>query len=242
VQPGDRAQVFAPPDGAVPDLSDLPGVVVESRPAVTLEATYLDSADLRLLRSNVTLRIGSAGGDVRSAHQAPGSRRRVGFPPGDPASSYWEAAVPRAVSRLLVGLLRGDAELRPVARITTRRQIVTIEEPSGEVLAEVADDHVTARRLAGGGDGSDGTDQAAASSDGDTIEWREIEVEVKAGGPELLDAVERIFARAGVTRSAGPTRPANSTQPPCRQPAARSSGGGSAREPFTGGQAWPADR
>ena len=65
---------------------------------------------------------------------------------------------------------------------------------AGEVLAEVADDQVTGSRP----DPADpGTWRLHDS-------WREVEVELKSGTPELLDAAGARLAAAGAARGPGP--------------------------------------
>ena len=85
----------------------------------------------------------------------------------------------------------GGAPLRPVARLETRRIVRRLLDEAGEVLAEVADDQVTGSR----------PDPAEPERWQRQESWREVEVELKSGGPELLDAAEAALAAAGARPS-----------------------------------------
>src|ERR1051326_1187819 len=74
------------PRFALPDLSDCvpAGGRVESRPAVTLRATYYDTADLALARAGVSLRHRSGdekpGWTVKLPTGSPGARHEIDRP------------------------------------------------------------------------------------------------------------------------------------------------------------------
>jgi inorganic triphosphatase YgiF len=85
----------------------------------------------------------------------------------------------------------GGAPLRPVARLETHRTVRRLLGESGEVLAEVADDQVTGSR----------PDPADPESWRLQDTWREVEVELKSGTPELLDAAAAGLAAAGARPS-----------------------------------------
>jgi CHAD domain-containing protein len=173
-------------DAGLPPLDHIPGVSVLAQDEFTLQATYYDTADLRLLSSRVTLRQRTGGADAgwHLKLPAPGeARTEVSAPPdGDD--------VPAALADLVVGLRRG-APLQPVARLTTQRRILNLQDASGRVLAEVADDRVTGQSLVGE------TEPAI---------WREIEVELKDGDVDLLDAVHEVLTNAGIQRSTDPSK------------------------------------
>lgn len=131
------------------DLPSLDGVVegtkVEVGPEQTLTATYFDTEDLRLVRAGVTLRHRPEEGTdpwqvkVPVRADADGTTRlELAFPggPGRP---------PVAARRMVVATSRG-ADLRAVARLVTVRRTTVVRDADGEVLAEVADDEVTAYR------------------------------------------------------------------------------------------------
>jgi CHAD domain-containing protein len=145
-----------------------------------LDATYHDTADLRLARSGVSLR--HRVGDerpwtVKLPADAPGRRHEVSRPGG-----------PRRLPDDLLGLVTAytrGAELKPVARLRTVRRAYRIHDRDDRVLAEVADDVVTVR-------------------DGRRVleTFREVEVERKAGDRELLDRVGELLTAAGARTGA----------------------------------------
>jgi len=167
----------------VPDLTLLPGVdSVGTAVEQQLEATYLDSADLRLLGHGSTLRR-RTGGDDPGWHL---KLRRFGKRDVDNRLEVHEPlgvgveAVPEVLTGLLRVQLRGAA-VAPVAVISTARTVRGLFDAAGQALGEVADDLVTARLL-------DGRDSPPVS-------WREIEVELAGAGPQLLtDARELLLA------------------------------------------------
>ena len=79
----------------------------------------------------------------------------------------------------------GGLPLAPIAVLETERTVVTLTSRDGRVLAEVADDTVTARRLG---------DDAA---NGQPLRWREIEVEVPSAAPALQQAAADLLRAAG---------------------------------------------
>lgn len=175
-------------DFAVPDLTGVPGVAtVAPAQAYQLTATYFDTADLRLLRAQVTLRRRTGGTDAGWHLKLPagaGSRREVHEPLGDD---------PVAVPARLAGMVTGWSEgrpLRPVARLQTSRTVRRLAGSAGEVLAEVADDRVTGSLP----HGRDAGWRAAST-------WREIEVELAAGSPDLLAAAGQALRAAGAAPS-----------------------------------------
>jgi hypothetical protein len=75
----------------------------------------------------------------------------------------------------------GGLPLAPIAILVTERTVVTLAGPDGTLLAEIADDLVTARRL--------------PETSVEPLRWREIEVEVPTAVPQLQQAVaDRLFA------------------------------------------------
>jgi inorganic triphosphatase YgiF len=170
-------------DATVPDLAGLTGVsTVEPAGEVELDATYFDTPAHVLLAAGVTLRR-RVGGDDEGWHLklptgAPGSREEVHASLSD--------APPEALLSLVDGWTRGIAPA-PVARIRTRRTTARLVGADGDVLAEVSDDEVVAH---------------VAQPGAEAVEWREWEVELVEGEPDLLDAVEDFLAARGVERSA----------------------------------------
>jgi len=169
----------------LPDLHSLPMVRDISGPDLErLEAVYYDTADLRLLRSGITLRRRKGGHDEGwhlKLPAGPSSREEIRLPLGRAGRR-----VPTELANLVKVRSRGDL-LAPVAAITTLRQTVTLLGSDGESLAEVADDHVQATATVG---------ITAGPS-----HWREVEVELTAGGRDLLEAADSLLRRAGMQRS-----------------------------------------
>jgi len=173
------------PEGAVlPSLDRLPQVNGTSGPdEQQLEAEYYDTDDLRLLRAGITLRRRRGGSDAGwhlKLPEGPGTRREIRLPLGQ------RRQVPRELAQLVRVHTRGMA-LRPVARLTTRRQTLVLLDKAGESLAEVASDDVSAQTM----------------GDSTTVsQWRELEVELTGGDRRLLKAADALLRRDGL-RPAG---------------------------------------
>ncbi|MCZ2857220.1 CYTH and CHAD domain-containing protein [Blastococcus sp. VKM Ac-2987] len=176
-------------DGAV--AVDSGGPVVEGDPVQQqLDATYFDTADLRLAAAGLTLRRRTGGDDAGWHLKVPAggsARSEVRLPLG----RAWRT-VPQTLRRMVRAHTRG-AVLQAVAEISTDRTVRRLVDATGQVLAEVADDRVTARRILTAADG-DGA--------GEQTSWREIEVELTGGAAELLDAVDARLRERGLA-SAG---------------------------------------
>ena len=198
-------RTYEVPGGAVvPPLVDVPGVASVAEPVVhELAATYFDTPDLRLTRLRITLRR-RAGGDDAGWHvelPAPGdARTEVRQPLGRHTRT-----VPPAVLDLVRVHVR-DQALAPVATVRDHRTVHRLLDGGGGVLAEVCDDDVTAEAL---------------GQRGGTTRWREWEVGLVAGGPELLDATQHVLATAGATPSTSPSELVRALgfRAPPRQPA-----------------------
>lgn len=163
---------------ALPPLDGARGVAGVVRIAdEDLDATYYDTEDLRLARTRATLRRRSGGRDAGWHLKLPatGSGRH------EIAAPVRGAAVPSALTKLVRSRTRG-AKLRPVLRLVTHRQVLQLTGADGGVLAEVADDRVTAHLL---------------QEPEQTHTWRELEVELVAGDEALLDAVEEVLVTGG---------------------------------------------
>jgi len=173
----------------VPDLAGSGGVDSMGPPDVQhLAATYYDTDDLRLIGSRITLRRRTGGDDAGWHIKLPvggDTRRELHFPldlPGHPVPEEIAARVAR---------WSGGAPLRPVARLETRRTVHRLLDQAGQVLAELADDEVAGSR----------PDPAGPDHWRQQDAWREVEVELKSGTPEVLDAAAAGLAAAGATPS-----------------------------------------
>jgi CHAD domain-containing protein len=175
----------APAGAGLPGLDGLPQVAGTSRPAwEQLEAEYYDTDDLRLIRAGITLRRRRGGDDAGWHLKLPAgtdTRREIRLPPGEDGRP-----VPDELAGLVRAYTRGRP-LRPVARMTTHRQRLTLHGRAGESLAEVAADDVSAQTLGG---------TTTLSR------WQEVEVELTGGDRKLLKAADRLLRRDGL-RPAG---------------------------------------
>jgi CHAD domain-containing protein len=155
-----------------------------------LLATYLDTADLALAGARITLRYRTgddatgwhlklpAGKDTRDEIQI---RTEAVDDPGPP---------PSELAQLLRTITRG-APLLPIAELRTLRLLLRWTDPAGHELLDVTDDHVTARVL----------------PDGPEKSWREIEIELGAGGDlRLLKKADAVLRKSGVQPSSSASK------------------------------------
>jgi len=171
---------YAPaPDAEPPDLTALPGVADVGDPeTVDLCAVYFDTADLALRRAGVTLRRRTGGGDEGWHLKLPAKVGREEIRWGLGSA---HRAPPRRLLQRTRAWTRG-APVVPVASIATRRTERALRAGDGTVLAELADDRVT----------------ATAEGSQDPVSWREWELELVAGELALLEAADELMASAGV--------------------------------------------
>jgi hypothetical protein len=171
-----------------PGFAAIAGVIASAPVVFQLSATYYDTADTRLAAARITLRRRTGGTDGGWHLKLPadgGARHELHEPLSDD--------VPDRFARQVEGVTRGAA-LAPIATLDTERTVVTLSCPGpsreGEtVVAEVADDVVTARGLAG-------------PRAGLTLRWREVEVEVPEAAPEIQEAAARLLLAAGARPAA----------------------------------------
>jgi CHAD domain-containing protein len=192
-------------DFGLPDLTGLPGSSGVSEPEThLLVANYFDTEDLRLAARGITLRR-RRGGDDAGWHLkipvGPDTKNELRAPLGKAQT------VPARLAALVTAYTRGE-RLRPVARLETRRKIVRVLGDDGAVLAEVADDSVSGQLL----------DQVV--DDTTVTAWREIEVELVDGSPDLLRAAGKRLRKAGARRAESASKlgrllkvPTNAGQP-----------------------------
>jgi inorganic triphosphatase YgiF len=172
-----------------PDFGALPGVTAEAPVTYHLAATYFDTPGTRLAANKITLRRRTGGTDEGWHLKLPegaGSRRELHEPLGDSRDKVPE----RFASR--VAEVTGGLPLAPIATLDTERTVVTLRADDGHVVAEVADDVVSARRLG----------EAPGGAADQPLRWREVEVEVPEAAPELQQAAADLLLAAGA-RPAG---------------------------------------
>ncbi|MGZ4542618.1 MAG: CYTH and CHAD domain-containing protein [Mycobacteriaceae bacterium] len=183
-----------PEGGELPDLTGVEGVASVTGPDwSTLDATYFDAGDLRLLRAGITLRRRTGGVDAGWHLKLPedtDARTEMRLP--------LDAGVdtpPDELAALVSARMRGAALLAR-ARITTSRERRVLCAEGGGVLAEVVVDTVHGARLT----------PEAGKGEGETQDWREIEVEWSPDGEGVAAAVEDRLRRAGIGRAAHPSK------------------------------------
>lgn len=177
----------APKDAVLPELDELPAVSATRRAGEEhLEADYYDTNDWRLIQAGITLRRRTGGHDEGWHLKMPvglHSRREIRMP-----LSAGDGQVPPQLAELVRAHTRGQP-LKQVAVISTRRERLILLGDSGESVAELAMDDVSARRTAG-------TAGSAAES-----RWREVEIELTGGDLKMLDAADELLRRSGLRRA-----------------------------------------
>ncbi|WP_030814156.1 CYTH and CHAD domain-containing protein [Streptomyces sp. NRRL F-2799] len=200
-------------DGSLPGLAGAGAVAdVVDRGVVELDAVYYDTADERLGAASLTLRRRTGGADAGwhlKFPVAPGVRDEIRAPLSD--------TVPEEIAALVRSRVRG-AELVPVVRLRSARDVRHLVGADGALLAEASVDTVTAERL---------------NRAGGTARWTEIEVELADGAdPAVLDAVEERLAGAGVRPSKASSKVAEALR---RTGGSRARSAGRAAAPVTAG-------
>jgi len=177
LSPEREVKLGAAPAFHLPDLSGIAdGVVAGEQQEARLETTYFDTADLKLARWGLSLR-----------HRS-GEGWTLKLPVGSDGTLLTRCEVtfegsrrgpPAAAVALVRAYVRG-APLEPVARLSTWRRRVRLTDAAGGPLAEVVDDEVSVRQ---------GRRVAAR--------FREVEVELRAGGDSLLAPLLDRLRQAG---------------------------------------------
>jgi CHAD domain-containing protein len=153
---------------------------VRSEAALDLDATYVDTPDLQLVRNGASLRRRTGEGPPRWTLKLPSGRDgdvllRRELDVDDPGHE-----VPEALRALTTGWVR-RAPLGPVAVIRSHRERLRLLGADGATLAEIDDDEVSV---------IDAGHVAAR--------FREVEVELAEGGsPDLLTLVTEALVAAG---------------------------------------------
>lgn len=180
------------PGFVVPDLGGLIGGQAVTEPEVRLlAANYFDTSDLRLAAARITLRRRTGGADEGWHLKLPlgaGTRRELQAPLGDDATT-----VPPQLASLVASYVEGHP-LQIVAVLETRRTVRNLTRADGAVLAEVADDLVTGRI------------PSVGDAPAEPVTWREVEVELVSGGPEILAAARSRLIAAGARPSSSASK------------------------------------
>ncbi len=172
------------------------GVQAIARPVLDLDATYYDTADLRLVRDGISLRRRTGDGDPTWTLKLPAGRSDALLERREFDVVSNSETIPDELSSLVTGWVR-TAALGPVVDILSRRERIAFVDGAGTALVEIDDDQVRVRE------------------DGEIVaRFREIEVEqVDEGSADLMASVAAALIDAGasapdpmpkVTRALGP--------------------------------------
>ncbi|MEH0633696.1 CYTH and CHAD domain-containing protein [Streptomyces bottropensis] len=180
-------------ESGLPDLTGVAGVAtVIDKGVAELDAVYYDTPDERLAAASITLRRRTGGSDAGWHLKLPvsaGVRDEIRAPLSD--------TLPHELKGLVRSRVRG-AELVPLVRLLSTRDVRELLDANGTLLAEVSVDAVVAERL---------------TEDGRTAQWSEIEVELADDGdPAFLDKVDKKLRKAGVRPSDSPSKLARALQ------------------------------
>jgi CHAD domain-containing protein len=177
-----------------PSFAGLADVLrIERLPTQELDAVYFDTAARDLASRRITLRRRTGGVDAGwhlKLPAGPDARTEVRAPLGTENGSQDDSQedVPTELVDVVQAIVR-DRPLRPVARISTTREVHQLYGADDAVLAEFCDDQVTASR--------------AATPDAPEVEqrWREWELELAQpeANPELMDTLSNRLLGAGAT-------------------------------------------
>lgn len=181
-----EVKLAASPEFRVPPLTD-PGGNVFAGPAetVTLDATYFDTADLRLARGGASLRHRSDEGWLVKLPAPGGDEELLSRDEHQFAGTPW--SLPDAAVELVRSRIRG-AELGPVAKLRTTRHRVPLHDAEGNAVAEVVDDEVE-----------------VVDGDADVRSFRELEVELAPGASDAQRTVILARLRAAGAGAPDPT-------------------------------------
>ncbi len=184
---------------ALPDLSAVLPAGGRIEPGeFRLSSTYYDTAAADLRRNRLTLRRREGDTDTGWHLKLPAGKATKNARTEVRVSDAPE--LPEQLSRVLTGVRRG-ADLVPVARLVTHRTVHRLLDADGQLLAEVADDAVTATDLSAG--------DAAHGGSVTARQWREIEVEA---GPASASAPPSSDLATPAT-PATPAEPADEADP-----------------------------
>jgi len=187
----------------LPELERVDGVsAVVDRSPEELDAVYYDTDDLRLSGSSAVLRRRTGGADAGWHLKLPLS--------GDSREEIRSAltdTVPDALLDLTRSRTRG-AELTPVVRIRSTREVRHLVDADGTTRAELSVDTVRAESL---------------RAEGGRAAWNEMEVELaEDADPAILDAVDKKLRKKGIARAHSPSKLARALDETATAPAAAS--------------------
>jgi CHAD domain-containing protein len=187
----ERERKYAPADGAGPPrLSELPDVAGVEVVEHELESVYFDTHELDLASAGITLRRRTGGDDAGWHVKLPvdeETKQELHRPLGRATKTP-----PKPLRDATVLFLRGRS-VAPVATLRTQRTVSRLLDGEGGVLAEFCDDQVTAQRH-------------LPPETGVPVAWREWELELVDGSPDLLDAAEDLLARSGAEPAESPSK------------------------------------
>ncbi|UUU22096.1 CYTH and CHAD domain-containing protein [Streptomyces sp. DSM 40750] len=180
-------------ESGLPDLTGVAGVAtVIDKGVAELDAVYYDTPDERLAAASITLRRRTGGSDAGW---------HLKFPVSAGVRDEIRAPLSDTLPDDLAGLVRSrvrEAELVPLVRLVSTRDVSDLLDADGILLAEVSVDAVVAERL---------------TEDGRTAQWSEIEVELADDGdPAFLEKVDKRLRKAGVRPSDSPSKLARALQ------------------------------
>ena len=165
----------------MPDLhAVIPGATVVGRPTLDLDATYIDTVDLQLVRNGVSLRRRTGEGAPTWTLKLPSGRSTEIMQRREFNVVSDSLEVPTELAALVTGWVR-SAPLVPVIDILSHRERFAILDAAGAEIAEIDDDLVTVEEHG-----------AVAAT------FREIEVELGAVGTDAqLRAITTALEHAG---------------------------------------------
>src|SRR6266849_10023984 len=180
-----EVKLGAGPAFHLPDLNGVvDGVTVTPPEVVRLETVYYDTSDLRLARWGVSLRHRAGEGWTLKLAPTPSAPGKPGAVlERDELTFQGGAKKPPEAALEVVRAYVRNAELVPVARLSTVRRRVRLVDASGTRVAEVVDDEVSVR-------------------DGRRVAARFREIEVEAAGQNGADGTDGIITPL-VTRLRG---------------------------------------
>ncbi|HEX6548655.1 MAG TPA: CYTH and CHAD domain-containing protein [Candidatus Dormibacteraeota bacterium] len=171
-----EVKLAAGPGFTMPALGGINGAEPAEPARLQLNTVYYDTPDLRLARWGFSLRHRNGEGWTL---KLPSTDQGTALARDEVTAEGSGSRPPAALLKLVRAYVRRSA-VGPVVRLRTARHLVRLLAPSEDVAAEVVDDDVsviTGRRLSG--------------------RFRELEVELKTGNEELLDALVERLQEAG---------------------------------------------